>query len=253
MRISYSGLKSTNNSYFLFSVISVFLFLSCTKQAQERNKIQVVGEVEFPTGQGVISFGQIAAGDEVINSRTIDLVENKYFSFDVEVSTPDYYVLNFYDRQIIYLILSDSDIYIKAHGADPLGPARIQGSKEHDILTRYRVMIDSLEGQQEYIALKDSIRENAIRKNVDMLDSLNRAKRNWIFNTRNQPLLTYAKKQDLTLAHLQMLSVLHDSASVEYRKDTFRKLSEMYPSSKAVGAALKEFDLQREELNAPLD
>src|SRR5690606_35255346 len=65
---------------------------------------------------------------------TITLKSNGTFAKQIKLSEPGYYKINFYNRQVVDLILNRSDVEVVVAGNDPQGYAQIKGSPEIDLI-----------------------------------------------------------------------------------------------------------------------
>ncbi len=220
-------------------VILCVILAGCS--SDNSSEINISGQVEFAT-QGVITFSKIVPPNRIRIIDTIELVNNRDFSFSVKVDTPDYYSLNFFDKQIINLILNESNIHVLAHGNDPFGKSKIIGSPEHDMLSEYRTLIDSLESLEAYRSINDSIRFASIRRDMQLLQRLSKKKKDWIFNFRNRELISFLKRKQLSLAHIQAFTILHDSLSNEYKRSISQELVNLYPHSPQVKSFVKSLE-----------
>ncbi|MDH3708784.1 MAG: AhpC/TSA family protein [Cyclobacteriaceae bacterium] len=67
------------------------------------------------------------------------------FNHPVNIDEPGYYRLNFYEKQMVNLILSDSDLKVEVDGNAPRGQALITGSMEMDQLNSVNNLVQEFQ------------------------------------------------------------------------------------------------------------
>lgn len=224
-KVFQEGLLKTS-----FLILIIWTFASCNERSE--NEIVISGKVRFAT-KGHIVFGKLEP-DTLKILDTIELVNNLYFSHRFKVDTPDYYTIDFFGKQRVNLILTNEDVDIEVDGNNLIGYGMINGSTDHDMLRRYRNLKDSLENLDEYLSMKSSLRDFAVKKDRLSVDSINNLLRTWTIN-RNSIMIDYLKGYDLSLGHIQAVTILNDSASFEYKKSIAKGILDKYPlSSQAI-------------------
>lgn len=105
------------------------------KEAPVENGAWIVtirGKVGFPQ-QGQIVIQEIKDG-ALAWQDTIQLKSNYTFAKKVKLTEPGYYRLNFYDKQVLNLILDKKDIEVNVDGNNAQGFAEVKGSPDLDFI-----------------------------------------------------------------------------------------------------------------------
>jgi peroxiredoxin len=134
----------------LLIAATAFILLSCNKQTKETENgwyVTIKGTVGFPQS-GKITLIPILPGEEV-KEDTIVLSANYTFSKKVFLTEPGYYRLNFYDRQLMNIILDKSDIEINVDGNDQNGFAEIKGSPDHSLINEIQLLSQEFQSSNE--------------------------------------------------------------------------------------------------------
>ncbi len=145
-------------SKFLILLVVVIVFISCDQKSKETDKgwyVTLKGTVGYPQN-GKITITPIAPGEEVIED-TIVLSSNYTFSKKVLLTEPGYYRLNFYDKQVLNLILDSSDMEINVDGNDQYGFAEIKGSPDHDLINNIQALSAELQNSPEVSELSQQM------------------------------------------------------------------------------------------------
>lgn len=94
--------------------------------------VTVRGKVGFPQ-QGQIMIQEIKDGS-IGWQDTIGLKGNYTFAKKIKLSEPGYYRLNFYNKQMLNLILDKKDIEVNVDGNNPQGFFEVKGSPDLDFI-----------------------------------------------------------------------------------------------------------------------
>jgi len=130
------------------------LVISCgSKQIEEKKgwDMMIRGKVGFPQ-QGVVTLREFK--QEGLGSPDTIIVKNKLFEKKVHLTEPGYYMLNFYDQQIMNIILSKSNIEVNVDGNNMQGLAEIKGSPEHDLIKKVQTRMSEVQGSPELSELQ---------------------------------------------------------------------------------------------------
>jgi peroxiredoxin len=117
----------------------VALCFSCSSSGKEEQKpdnswyVTVNGKVGFPQAGGQIMIQEIKDG-AIGWQDTIQLKSNYTFSKKIKLAEPGYYRLNFYNKQMLNLILDKNDIEVNADGNNQQGFFEVKGSPDLDII-----------------------------------------------------------------------------------------------------------------------
>jgi peroxiredoxin len=135
-------LRSFNLSRWMkaFCFLLFALCFSCNtsgkdEQAGDENAwyVTVKGKVGFPQAGGTIVIQEIKDG-ALGWKDTIQLKSNYTFAKKVKLTEPGYYRLNFYDKQMLNIILHKHDIEVAVDGNSQQGFVEVKGSPDIDII-----------------------------------------------------------------------------------------------------------------------
>jgi peroxiredoxin len=125
------------------SLVVLALCLSCSTNGKEDDSAQGTDGAWLITVRGKVGFPQ--SGQIIIQELkeggngwqdTIQLKSNYTFSKKVRMTQPGYYRLNFYNKQMVTLILDQSDVEVNVDGNSPQGFAEINGSPDADLIAK---------------------------------------------------------------------------------------------------------------------
>jgi peroxiredoxin len=126
-----------------FSFVVCALFFACnTSGKEEPKKEQMTAPSWFVTIRGKVGFpqdGKILIQEMKDNAATawqdtITLKSNYTFSKKVKLTEPGYYKINFYNKQVLNLILDRSDLEINVDGNNPQGFFEVKGSPDLELI-----------------------------------------------------------------------------------------------------------------------
>jgi peroxiredoxin len=137
-----------------FLMLGFVWLLSCSSSTTEKLPqgswvITLKGKVGFPQ-QGQIVIQEMKNVAEGGWQDTIQLKSNYTFSKKITLKEPGYYRLNFYNKQVINLILDKSDVEVNADGNSAQGFVEIKGSPDMDIITKAQGMMRAFESSAEF-------------------------------------------------------------------------------------------------------
>lgn len=115
--------------------------------------VTISGKVGHPQ-QGTISIMELTRTSTGWQD-TIKLKSNYTFSKQIRVKEPGYYKLNFYNRQVVDLIVFKNNLEVNVDGHDPSGFFEVKGSPEIELIQRVQTLIrgfDSTPEAQKLIA-----------------------------------------------------------------------------------------------------
>lgn len=125
------------------SLLLVALCLSCSTNGKEDLQadpgegtwyVTVKGKVGFPQ-QGQITIQELKDGGNAWQD-TITLKGDYTFAKKIKLKEPGYYRINFYNKQMLNLIVHRSDIEVNVDGNSPQGFAEIKGSPDIDLIEK---------------------------------------------------------------------------------------------------------------------
>lgn len=126
-------------------IILAFIIVSCgnqSKDAQKSESVVIKGKVNKVSSGNIVI--EKAIDNQFTNITTVALDEDNTFSTNVEVISPGLYRVNFFDKQMVFLVLDEnhSEVEIEVDGDQPNGKLVVNGSKD----TQYLMEIQQIKG-----------------------------------------------------------------------------------------------------------
>lgn len=135
----------------LQTLILVILW-SCNQQpSMDPTDIVLRGTVNFPEN-GLVLLEEFD-NKEVVVLDTVAVQPSGEFEHEISLSEPGFYRLNFYNKQMVNLILYQDDLTIEADGNASSGAATVKGSKDMDYLMEINQVVQDF--QQGVSSLND--------------------------------------------------------------------------------------------------
>ena len=111
-------------------VIVLALFaVSCAK----KEGVTISGNYENPVEDQLVKI-ELIMNNELTVIDSFQLAPTGVYERTIRVNEPSFYRLNFYDRHVTNMILSDSDIQLVKDENDPRGGYKVAGSKDMDYI-----------------------------------------------------------------------------------------------------------------------
>ncbi len=130
----------------LIQMLTVVALWGCNQQqAQESSSIVLEGKVNFPES-GLVVLEEYG-NKEVVVMDTVAVQPSGEFEHEVSMSEPGFYRLNFYNKQMVNLILYQNDLTIEADGNAPDGAVTVTGSKDMEYLMEVNQIVKEFQQQ----------------------------------------------------------------------------------------------------------
>jgi len=146
-----------------YGFLLLVLSISCSSTSKNSDEAQAVpgggwtvtitGKVAYPQA-GEISIMELKENAAGLKD-TIKLKSNNTFVKKVTLTEPGYYRINFYEKQMVDLILYKSNIEVLADGNNPQGAAEIKGSPDIDLIRQVQGMLNELNASPEVTKLNE--------------------------------------------------------------------------------------------------
>lgn len=142
------------------SMMALILAFSCSSTSKEESEsdaaaawtVTVKGKVNFPqTGQIMIMEIKDGAFGK---QDTITLKSNGTFAKKVKLTEPGYYRLNFYNKQMVDVILDKSNLEVTADGNNAQGFADVKGSPDLEVIMQVQRMLNELNSTPDVAKLE---------------------------------------------------------------------------------------------------
>lgn len=116
-----------SNRILLAIPVFIISLLSC---GSNKDGATISGKVENPQS-GIITVSKIGTeGQEVID--TVMLKDDNTFSVVIKTGYPDYFTINFFNKQVVTLIVHQDDLKLVVDGSEPAGKLEVKGSTDMD-------------------------------------------------------------------------------------------------------------------------
>jgi len=146
-----------------FGFLILALCMACSSSGKEDKNaadqgggwyVTITGKVASPQ-EGKISITELKDNSTTGAQDTIKLKSDKTFSKKVKLTEPGYYRINFYDRQVVDVILNKSNLQVNVDGSSPSGFAEVKGSPDLDIIRKVQSMLQETEHLPEVTKLNE--------------------------------------------------------------------------------------------------
>jgi peroxiredoxin len=149
-----------NNLSLIFWLFAAFLLFSCDKKQNSESteyiepkrpdySLIIKGKVDKKVEFGQIRLFKIDPQNpsgEFLSSKSPDGEGN--FEFKVTVLQPSYYVLQFFEEQVVHFVLSKSDINVAAEGVRN-GKFELSGCRDSDYFEEFIALKTDIEGKSK--------------------------------------------------------------------------------------------------------
>lgn len=171
--------KYSSSSVVLKSLILclVGLCLSCSTNGKGEQgsanswSITVSGKVGYPQS-GTIVIQELRQDGVEGWKDTVTLKPDYTFSKQLTLNQPGYYRMNFYNKQIVTLILHKSDIEVNVDGNSQQGFTEIKGSPDIDLINRVQQIQAAVNEDPEVLSLNERFTVAAQRRDEVTMDKL---------------------------------------------------------------------------------
>jgi peroxiredoxin len=140
-----------------YLLVVVLLLLGCSSNGQQAKndgswEVTINGLVKYPTKGGTITITELTKNNNGWKD-TIRLKSNSTFSKKVRIKEPGYYKLNFYNQQVVDLILYKSNLIVNADGNQANGFFEVKGSPEIEFIQYAQSTVNNIQSSPEAQAL----------------------------------------------------------------------------------------------------
>jgi peroxiredoxin len=133
----------------------VLLVISCGTEKPKDGGWDIIltGKVGFPQ-KGKIMIQEIKS-DVPGKMDSIELSDNYTFEKKLHLTEPGYYLLNFYNQQMVNVILYKSDVAINVDGNNPQGFVEVKGSPDQDLIIKVHALQEGAQNTPGMTAIKE--------------------------------------------------------------------------------------------------
>jgi peroxiredoxin len=200
------------------------------------------GKVAFPQ-KGKILFNELRP-DRPGKEDSIILKKDNTFEKKVHLTEPGYYSLNFYNVQILNVILSKSDVTVNVDGNSQQGKAEVLGSPEQAVVMKVQMMVAQNDNSAEMATLKTDFAKASQANDAATVLRLQEKYMEMMKATTDR-IATYIKEQPASLALVEVLSQGGLLSRDEYEDvyvNVADKLKKELPNSVFVKPFLEQFE-----------
>jgi peroxiredoxin len=167
---------AVNKLVFMASLM-VLLTISCSSTEKERSdepqagwSVVIKGKVNSPQ-QGQIVIQEIVNGSPSWQD-TITLKKDNTFTKKVFVSQPNFFKINFFNRQQVDLIVYKSNLEVNVDGNNANGFMEVKGSPEIDIIYKAQALLQEAESSPAIARLNEDFNKAAQQRDEAAMSQL---------------------------------------------------------------------------------
>jgi len=217
-----------------FCFLLLALCLSCSTSGKDEQEsgnswyVTISGKVGHPqTGQIIIQ--EIKDGTTGFQD-TIQLKSNYTYAKKIKMTEPGYYRLNFYNKQILNLILFKDNIKVNVDGNNQQGFVQIEGSADLDLIQLVQELQGKINNDPAVLALNHEFTEAAQRKDQGTMLVLQQKYQQYVkqYNDRIASLME-EKSPSLAVINLLQSNILDKDQYYDTYSRVAQKLRTAWP------------------------
>lgn len=140
----------------IFLLSGVLILNGCSTNGQQPKKdagktVTVSGKVGYPQA-GTITIMELKNSGQGWQD-TITLKSNYTYSKKIALKEPGYYRINFYNQQMVDVILDKASIEVNVDGNSRTGFSEVKGSPDIDLIRKAQSFTQALQTSPEFLAL----------------------------------------------------------------------------------------------------
>lgn len=160
----------------MIALVAGLILAGCSGEGTKEEigrEVTIRGKVNFPQ-PGLILLTEMQGGtpSEVAKADTIVLNSDNTFEKKVRVPGPGYYRIDFFQRQMVDVILDKSDLTIEADGNSAGGMAVVQGSPDLDLIDQVQGVVQAIRESDEAKAIEQEFQEAVQRNDQKRIEEL---------------------------------------------------------------------------------
>jgi peroxiredoxin len=217
--------------YILTFLLTISLLANCSpeKKTNEASStawvVTVRGKVIVPVTGGQILIEEIKQDGTGTKQSTILKADNTYEA-KLNLSSPGYYRFNFFNRQVLNIMVNKSDLELNVDGSQQQGFWEIKGSPDHDLIAKVQAMVQQSQAGPEMQAIETEYQQAAASNNEKRVEEL-RSQAMALMENNSVKLASFLKEQPVSLA---LFNLLQDPNLIDKDKnlDLFISTSEKF-------------------------
>ncbi|MEN7550127.1 TlpA disulfide reductase family protein [Rapidithrix thailandica] len=212
----------------LYFLLVVGFFSACQPAgtvAKNPGEVIISGKVLNPEEEGKVSLQKIEKGAPV-DVGQIEVAKDGTFSYTLQNTQPNFYLVNFYDTKEVTLVVEDQDIQLEVDASSPEGKVDVKNSKATVAFEKFRQL--NIEIQQDFNVLRSELmsgelpEEEAMKKHEAAMEQF------------KQKFKSFIEQQEISLVTLLAIQQLSIDDDIEYIDGVLAKLEAKYPESEYV-------------------
>lgn len=226
------------HSWRAFAFLIFALALSCSTNGKEDEQQQadngswevtINGKVGYPQA-GQITIQELTDGGNGWQD-TIQLKGDYTFSKKVKLDEPGYYRLNFYNKQILNVILDRSDIEVNVDGNSQQGFAEIKGSPDLDLIQQVQELQARVNNDPAVAQLNEEFTQASQRKDEKAKQALQQKYMQHVKKYNDQiAALMVEKSPSLGVINLLQMNALDKDQYYDTYLQIAQKLKKEWPT-----------------------
>jgi peroxiredoxin len=177
LRGSSTGVRAFGIRLKAYTLLLFALCLSCSTNGKEEQPaddgswfVTIRGKVGYPQ-TGPITIQEIKDGSTGFQD-TIGLKSDYTFAKKIKLTEPGYYRLNFYNKQMLNVILNKNDIEVNVDGNSQQGFVEIKGSPDIDLIQQVQGLQARINNDPAIEQLNQEFMAASQRKDMDKVQQL---------------------------------------------------------------------------------
>lgn len=224
------------NIRFTIGICAVAMFvLACQgdkKDTPKGNPVTISGKVGFPQKDQWIVFAELRPDNSVIKRDSVQVKEDFTYTKTVMVPEPAFYQINFFNQQLVNVILNKTNLEVNVDGNAPSGFAEIKGSAEHEFMNEVRQRLNAQQNNPAVAALEAEFQQAVQQQNEKKITELQERYLE-ISRASTDSLADFLRKQPASLAVMEVLraNLLDADEYYDLYRDAAEKLKAELPNS----------------------
>jgi peroxiredoxin len=217
--------------YILTLLLTISLLANCSPENKTTEAsstawvVTVRGKVIVPVAGGQILIEEIKQDGTGTKQSTTLKADNTYEA-KLNLSSPGYYRFNFFNRQMLNIMVNKSDLELNVDGSQQQGFWEIKGSPDHDLIAKVQAMVQQSQAGPEMQAIETEYQQAAAANNEKRVEEL-RSQAMALMENNSVKLASFLKEQPVSLA---LFNLLQDPNLIDKDKnlDLFISTSEKF-------------------------
>jgi peroxiredoxin len=222
------------------TLLSLVVLVACSSTPETSDKswyVTIRGKVGFPQ-QGPITILELKTIVVSGWQDTITLKSNYTFAKKIKLTEPGYYRINFYNMQVINLIVDKNDLEVNVDGNHPQGFQEIKGSPDMEIITTTQNLLKATETMPEVAKLNDEFAKAQQAGDQNKMLALQQEYQR-LAKVNTDKAAEYLRNQPPSLAVINLLQ--NNTLDVDQYADTYIAVADKLKTDWANYSHAKEF------------